>query len=832
MDKSLFKPALLVVAVATSLNSYGQTSSSNQGIQEITITAQRRAETLQDAAIPVDAATGEELTRQGVTDATALTKVSPALTVVSGGGSNNVFFVRGVGNFAVNAYTDSALAFNVDGVFIGRPTATTASFLDLERVEVLKGPQGTLYGRNATAGAINLIPAKPMLGETSGYINAGMGNYDTREFTGALNIPLSDNWAARLSLGTLKNNGYLDDGNYATDDRAFRAQIFGDISDTVDARISLDYSNTEGTGNAPTYLGTYDLAMGQPSGNPNNVEAYNFNAAPAEVSRPFSGPMTAAAKDYFGSLTTSPAFTSPGPQHAPYIDNDYWGITAEVNVDLGFGDLVIIPAYREAEIDVLFNNPGFQAGLNKENHEQLSLETRLSTSTGAVDWIFGAYYFDETVDGLGVFNQHSFVSTQTINESLTESTGIFARGTFNVTDEFRLVGGIRWTDDKKTFDGVSNNFLNLCIRELPVYPGGPEIPNCQGAPVIPVAETVEETLALINPADLPFGPPGIGTGPVPFGQIPHPAAEFGGPPRANMLFINPVVVDSINKESEVTWRAAAEYDITPTSLLYTSYETGYRSGGFNLAVGYEQFAPEFLDAFTIGSKSRFLNNRLQVNSELFFWEYEDQQASHFGVDGNGATAFFTENIGESTIKGLEVDVLFAATDSLRVRANVQYLDNTIDRFSYDQLTPDEAVPVVTGCHSSLSEVTENGGIYRVDCSGQEGRNSPEWSGRIGIDKFFDVGGLAGMLSLDARYRDERWVGYDFTPPQRAESVTTFDASLELGPADSRWSLLAYVRNITDEDIKSLAQIFGGVSNLVSTSYEPPRTYGLRLNVNF
>ncbi len=420
---------------------------------------------------------------------------------------------------------------------------------------------------------------------------------------------------------------------------------------------------------------------------------------------------------------------------------------------------------------MLFNNPGFQAALNRENHEQTSIEARLTTSTGQVDWSLGAYYFDETVEGLAVFNQHSIAATQTINGSDTESTGLFARGTLNVTDQFRLVGGVRWTDDKKVFDGVSNVFLNLCIRELPVFPGGPEIPNCQGVPVIPVGATVEETLSRIDPADLPFGPPGIGTGPVPFGQIPHPAAMFGGPPRANLLFINPVVVDRTINEDEVTWRAAAEYDITPDSLLYTSYETGYRSGGFSLAAGREQFAPEFLDALTIGSKNRFLDNRLQVNAELFFWEYDDQQASHFGVDGNGGTAFFTENIGESSIDGLEIDVLFAATDSLRIRGNVQFLDNSIDRFSYDQLTPDEAVQVVTGCNSALSEVVPNGAIYHVDCSGQEGRNSPDLSWSLGIDKSFEIGGLAGMLSVDARYRDDRWVGFDFTPPQRAESVT-------------------------------------------------------------
>lgn len=148
------------------------------GLNVITVTAQRREETLQDAAIPINAASGEELLLAGVTDATLLNKVAPSLYVVSAGGANAGYFVRGVGNFSNNGYTAPAVAFNVDGVYIGRPSSTVASFLDLNRVEVLKGPQGTLYGRNATGGAINVIPNAPRLGEFGGSASAQYGNHD------------------------------------------------------------------------------------------------------------------------------------------------------------------------------------------------------------------------------------------------------------------------------------------------------------------------------------------------------------------------------------------------------------------------------------------------------------------------------------------------------------------------------------------------------------------------------------------------------------------------------------------------------------------------------
>ena len=828
----------LAIAVATIgacvlvPSTQAQSGGNQPQLEEVTITAQRKVENLQDAAIPVDVALAEELSQLGVTDVTLLGKISPAFTAISGGGSNNVFFIRGVGNFSVNAYTDPAVAFNLDGVYIGRPSATTAVFLDVQRVEVLKGPQGILYGRNATAGAVNVIPNVPVLGETEGHLSAEVGNYGTWGGEAVLNLPLGESWAARLAAGKLENNGYNDDGTDQTDDAAFRAQLLGDFSDSVSVRLAFDYSTTDGTGNGPTFLGNYAFNLGSPSGDPNNVPGYNFIAAPANVSAAHTGALTPAAAAYYGSLLTTPAFTTPAPMLYPFLDNDYWGILAEFNIDLGWGNLVFLPAYRKADIDVVFNNPGFQAAFNQENHEQTSLEARLSTVTGPVDWIFGAYYFDETVDGLASFNQQSLQSTQVIDDSSTRSLAFFANGTFNMTDQWRLVGGLRWTDDKKSFDARADVFLDLCIRDLPIFPGGPEIPNCVGAPVVPAGLTVEDTLAQINPDDLPLGPPGIGTGPVPYGQIPlFPGAP--PPVRSNLLFLNPAVVDRTQKTDEVTYRVALEYDATPENLLYASYATGYRSGGFSITNGREEYDPEFLDALTLGSKNRFMDNRLQLNAEFFYWWYKDMQDSFFGADGNGQTAFYTDNIGKSTIKGFEINALFAATDSTQLRGTVQYLDTKIKEFSFIQQTPDEAVRPVTGCATDLVEVKPDGNaLWNVDCAGQELKNSPKWSVNLGVDQNFDIGSWWATASFDARYRDKRWVGFGYTPPQLADAVTTFDTSLQVGTPDGKWSFFAYVRNITDKDIRSLTQVFGSMSNLVSTVYEPPRTYGIRINYNF
>ncbi|MBB1431197.1 TonB-dependent receptor [Pseudoalteromonas sp. SG43-4] len=837
MNKSYLRSCILTACLAP-LAISAQTAEkttepkADSGIELITVTALRKTESLQDVAVPIDAATGKELSRIGVTDATGLNKISPALNVVSGGGSNTVFFVRGVGNFAVNAYTDAALAFNVDGVFLGRPTATTASFLDVERIEVLKGPQGTLYGRNATAGAINVISTKPELGETFGNISIGAANYGTITASGAVNLPISDDWAARFAIGKTKNDGYNDDGTAATDDTAFRARLFGEFSEDVNLTVTADYSTTKGNGNSPSFEGSYGFPLQGSNNHPKNIPGYNFNPAPDNVSAPHTGPGTPAAVEYYTGQITSPAFTSITPLYDPYIDNEYMGVSAELNVATSLGDLTIIPAYRENTVDVLFNNPAFQAAINQENHQQSSLEARFSTTVGALDLIMGGFYFDEKVDGLASFNQYSLQSTQDIENSSTKSTAFFVHGKYHISDDLRLVGAVRWTKDKKEFKGQADVFLNLCIRDLPAYPGGPEIPNCDGAPVIPVGATVEETIASIDPTDLPEGAPIANRGPVPYGQIPL----FPGAPdnlRANLLFINQTQIDRVQENDEITYRAAIEYDIADSNLLYTSYETGYRSGGFSPTAGREEFLPEYINAWTFGSKNRFLDNYLQINAEAFIWDYEDQQASHFGIDGNGNSAFFTENIGQSSIKGVEVDILYQLTEATRIKGNIQYLKNEIEEFSYLQKTPDEAVNVVTGCDTTVISMTDGEPTYNVNCSGKEGRNSPSLSLTASINHYLEFNnGYSASVSFDARYRDERWVGFDFLPSQRAEDVITLDTSMQLFSANDKWSILAYVRNITDEEIKATSQLFANGGNTMVSTYEKPRTYGITFKYDF
>ena len=782
-----------------------------QVLEEIIVTAQRKAENVQDAAVPINVATADDLNRAGVASTGTLNKIAPALFTTEIGGANAVYFVRGAGNFTANSYTDPVIAFNVDGVYLGKASTTTASFLDIERIEVLKGPQGTLYGRNATAGAVNVIPAKPELGETGGYVRAGYGNYEAWNLSGAFNMPLGEDFAIRLAAATINNDGFNDDGTFAKEDIAFRGQIFGNLTEAIDVRLSVDHSTAEGAGPGGTFSGNYAFVPGTAAGGL-NIANYMFIPAPPDLAAPHTGFHSDAGQAFMTSRVVIPAFDFASPQVYPNMDNEYFGITGEINVDLGFGDLVIIPAYRETDVDNQYSNPGLQAVTTNEAHEQFSIEGRLSTTTGPVDWILGAYYFDESITGKASFNSHTVQSVQTYNTNETESTALFARATWNLQENFRLVGGIRWTDDKKQFDAIAETFLKICSRPPPPFG-----PGCFGGPVIPVGLSVADVIARIPPANLPFGPPALGRGPVPFGAA-------GG-----LLLILPSPVDQSLAEDEITFRVAIEYDVTDSSLLYASFESGYRSGGFSLAFGHETFEPEFMDAYTLGSKNVFLDGRLQLNAEFFYWEYEDQQASYFGLDLRGNPSFFTQNIGASTIWGLDVDFMFAVTESTLLKGTVQHLDNEMDKFRF--AAQNVGIPPVSGC--PFTPGMERGvAVWSIDCSGFQGRNSPKFSANFGIEHSFDLGDFNVRATVDGRYRGKRWIGYDFVPVQRADDIFSADASLTVSAPDDHWYVTGYVRNFTDEEVDIFTPIFPAISNLAATLYEPPRTYGVELGYNF
>ena len=795
----------------------------DSGLNVITVTAQKREETLQDAAIAINAATGDDLIQAGVADASQLNKIAPALYVSAGGGANVGYFVRGVGNFVNNGFTNPAVAFNVDGVYIGRPSSTVASFLDLNRVEVLKGPQGTLYGRNATGGAINVIPNIPEFGRFGGSISGQYGNYDAHELTGVLNVPLGDDVAMRFAATTSERDGYFSDGTGSAKDLALRAQVRAALGDALDVRLSVDYSTQRGTGPGLNVDGAYRFTPFSPAA---TVPNWTFIAAPANVAEPFTDLHAPQTLDFIRNNATAAPLYSPLTGYTyPFRDDEFFGVNAEVNVDLGGVDLVLIPAYRRSELDNQFNGPPFKAAINQDVARQFSLEARLSGDIGPVDWIVGGYWYDENVTGLNSYNQFA---TTTFNDFDYDSKSLaaFARLTLHLSDALRLVGGLRFTDESRSLDALTIATTAVCL--IPAPPGGAQ--SCPQVQTIPVGLTLQDSLRALPAGSFPAASPL--TGPSPYGAFPYGPFGMTGP---QALWVNtPTVIDRSAGDEEITWRAAIEYDFTPDNLLYASFETGFRAGGFNTTFGQEEYEPEFIDAWTIGSKNSFFDNRLQLNLEGFYWKYSGQQLAALGVDGNGNNSFFTRNVGESSVKGAEVDFQALATRNTRIFGGVQYLKARYDSFRYNQVdtspatAPPNFLTPITGC--SYTQVLTPRRSFDIDCSGKPALYSPKWTINLGVEQVVPVDFGEFTASIQGRYRSDRVIGFQQLPTGNTGEDTTIDLSLGFRPYDLGLSITAFVRNLTDEAVKSTYQI--GAGNVSSSAYEPPRTYGLRVGYDF
>ena len=801
-------PALAQTAPADAATS-AEADAPQEGLGDIVVTAQRREESSQKAAVPLSVIDGEALLAAGITQVDRLNLLAPALQVQSSS-TGNLIFLRGVGNFNVVATSDPAVAFNYDGVYVGRPTNSTGVFYDLSRVEVLKGPQGILYGRNATGGAINVLPQQPRLGEFSGYVSATYGNYDTINAEGAINAPLGENGAVRLSLATANHDGYLRDGTQDEDTIAGRFQLKSELTPDLTIRFAMDYAHNGGTGNNVSYFGRFvrNPAVPVTAGPVPGSNYYTFLPTTLD---PREGVYSDASQAYRTSTPFGPFGRLLSPL-SPYpdVDNNFYGANAEINWSTGAGTLTVIPAWRYAKLDYTSSAAAFIFD-NLERIEQYSLEARFAGErVGIFDYTIGGFYFDERIDSntsLTISNTGNYID-QTLT---TESYAAFGRLTANLSDRLRLVGGMRYTHDNKGFDYYALGAVISCQRFTPA-------PNCPAAPFVPL-------FGPTGPTGFPF--PARGGAPIPVFTNPGPPGPAN--PLNYLIIRADTVFDRSLTKSKVTYRGAVEFDVAPRSLLYASYETGYRSGGFSAAAGFETYNPEYITAYTIGMKNRFFGNRLQLNAEAFYWDYSDQQVNFVGLDLNGRTANQTQNVGKSRIKGFEVDGRFLITPTTLLSADVQYLDAKQKRFSY---SAGAGNPPLTGCNVSFNAAATGATPpYTIDCAGFQSYNSPKWTINLAGQQTVPLGDYRIVLSVDTQYKSSQNTGFAYLPQQREESRWTSNAQIQFGPEDERWSLSGFVRNIANNRYFTFSSTHPSAAFL--TAFQTaPRTYGVRAGVKF
>lgn len=802
---------------------------SGRTLETVTVTAQRREESLQDAAVAIEAYDQDQLTRTGMESAQDLGALSPALGITAGGGPLTSLFVRGVGALTVNPLTDAAVAQNVDGVYLGRASgAAGQSLYDLERVELLKGPQGTLYGRNATGGVVNYIPQKPIIGELSGYAQGEVGNFGKVGLQGALNIPVSDSVAIRLSGNSLNRDGYSDDGTNDADSFSLRGQILFEPTEKLSIRFAGDYSENNAKGAGGDLIGVFGNDDGA-------LLDYTPSGVPID-----SGPTSDAANAIRTGVLHTPSFAPFRPIDGDdlFQDISFTGIMAEINYDIEAGTFTFIPAFRESDQDYTFVGPGFAPAKTNEQNEQTSIEARFTTDLdGPLNGIVGAFYIDEEIQTSTVFAQN-FASPIQNYENGGDSWAIFGQATFDVTETFRLNAGIRHTEDSKYVEGISDTFVTFCGGAPAagdfLTPGPPFIANafnhgCAVPGLIPEHPITSDRDAfiqyfvdegLIAPGSVATVP-GMGPPPVYNFLIPGLSAFPNSPAQiAAIVNVGEGALSSELEFGETTYRLGAELDWGDSNLLYAGYERGYRAGGVDLSLAAPTYDSEFIDAYTIGSKNRFFSNTLQVNAEAFLWKYTDQQVTYF-TTLDSASAFPIAN-GDATITGLDIDVIWAVADNTTLYGNVQFLDST-----YDELTLlSDPGRGRFGCASN----GVSGGLETYDCSGQSLLYSPEFGLDLGINQVLNFGTYELSLTADVSHRGEQATSFTFVEETKSDAYTTLNLDATLSPDDASWALSAFVRNVTDERYLLNTNVNNrGLNYAISSA---PQTYGVRLRKSF
>jgi len=716
---------------------WAQSAEKEAQLEEVTVTAQRRAESLQDLSIMVTAIDGAEV-EKWVNRPEELTSFTTQVNVAPSGGMTQIY-IRGVGNLGGTAYAEGAVAFNVDQVYIARPTALDAVFFDLERVEILKGPQGTLYGRNSTGGAINVVTRKPVMGEFGGSVSIDVGDYSLVKASAALNVPLSEKVAARLAVQSIDHDGYLSDGYNDQDMEAARLHVQFEPSDSVSLLLSADYAHRGGQGDnhTPTFRTCGDWCG--PS-EPSNIALQRVG---------FFAPIILVVND----------------DGVGYFDDTFWSVTGDLEADFDIGTLSVIASHRSAEIDSLIY-PSLFRGRILDESEQDSLEIRLAShDNSSVSWVAGAYLYKEDVNGSYAYSHGEALQSQINTPIITnEAYAVFGQATWNVGETTRLITGLRYTEDKKDLGGQQE-----CLT----------------------------------------------------GQL-----CFGGSVQ------NLSESDSWN---DLSYRVGLEWDVAEESMLYATISTAFKSGGFFPASQDATFDPEDLTAYTLGIKSRFSDERVQFNAEVFFWDYEGHQESHVGtacvaVSGDTCVAygnvFLTENVGKSEIKGIDIDTLFLVGDNGQLGFKIGYLDAEATEFVYN--VPATAPP------SSAIECTVIPGspLITVDCSGNSMPRAPEWTARLDYAHQFDLNsGGQVVAQVGSYYSSEYWASISYTPGASQDAFTRSSASLSYYAPEDKWYASLWIDNIEDEPVAAThgTKLFANTS---ATQLRAPRTYGIRFGFDF
>lgn len=767
--KMLGAVCLLVMSGGVPLVQGAESAESASVIEEIVVMARKRAENLQETPISVTAFTTEGLEARNILKVDQVAEASPNVVFeptapLTGSTNNGSIFIRGIGTTEFSLGTEPGVGVYVDDVYMARTIGNVLDVVDVEDVEVLRGPQGTLFGRNSAGGAI-IIRSKRPDEEFSGKVRAGYGTDNTWEVHGSASVPLHETLLSRVSFLHREQDGYVKDITGQED--------FGSKNSWV-ARGTLEWmplSNFTATGRidytrednsaapyvlvdlfeenpfAPgvaTFVALQNLGLGCAAGVAGNtggscVDQYYVR-----------GPHETA----FGYSTDSRFLNDFNKEKFQSRDfTEVWGGSLTLDWDVYDINVKSVTAYRQAEARNPRNpdHTPFQVLEANSDLEQNQLSTELQVSgqllSDRLDWILGYFFMHEEgyqLDSVDLWPVTLFSGGDFENENWA----VFAQGTYSLLDNLDLTVGVRYTEEDKTFRSISDEFLFGRTQVLLAF--RPLVLGIPGS----------------TPADDKI-------------EIP-PIPLFDEP--------SPLTISEVTPHASLAWR------ITDDLMSFASYSKGYKAGGFEqrLALPTAQaptFESEFVDAYELGFKSVIANRTLRLNGSVFYMDYEGIQCAV--VKGIAPT---TINCGSGEILGVEFEGNWVPGPEWLIDFNVGYLDA---QWAKGTLTPEAATV----------GISENNKFAMI----------PEWQTAVGVSYEFGLGSRGTVTPrVDWSYRSEIYKDAPNTEVLRQDGLHLLNVSIVWLSLDEKYEIAVRGRNITDEEyiMTGVMQPDGGFAEAV------------------
>ncbi|MEL6827941.1 MAG: TonB-dependent receptor [Pseudomonadota bacterium] len=808
-------------------------------LDTVTVTATRRATDIQEVPIAVTTVSSEQLDRKGVLDARQLERASSSFkSSTASQADSTVFRIRGVGTTGSNAGFESAVGVFIDGVYLSRPAQAVNNLFDIEQIEVLRGPQGTLFGRNTSAGAINIRTKQPNTSAFEAFGNASYGNYNFVSLQGAINVPIvEDSLGLRLSVSSQDRDAFVDSTNAGVEshDRnqsSIRGQLLWEGHEDLSIRLIVDYSDIDeqccgGFVIQETPLATPGIVAGFPG------TAFEFVGLPANGGVSAVGESAVEDKIYNGGNFST--------------DGDQIGYSAELKWDLGFGELTYLPAYREYSANS-FNDADFVAldvfsvdqsyDIESTTHE---LRLQGTAFDDRLDWLVGGFYSDETIERTAFFTGGSdylqyigasLVANPMIGTSLGPnpllifSNGVDAGGNFGSND---------YTQESESLSVFTHNIISLTDK-LELTVGARYVEESKTGSFLRSSESPLNESACFNTITNPLfaNPPFDAQLPIAVGLVCFPyfsPADLPGSGAAGLL-PTPATYSQDFDDDELVYTVKLGYELNENVNTYAAFTHGFKSGGLNLdataaVLGNDpSFDSEKVDSFELGVKSKLFNGRARANIALFHMDIEDFQLLEFtGIN------FSTFNVPKAESTGIEFELDAGLTDDLSISTAITYADAKYPDDCADGLAADSSAGIVAQvnnlCGASLTNAPELTGVLGATYERQLSNDG--WS-------LFATGGL--------RYESDRRTSTQPSDPSSGApaafdvqpSNTKYDARIGFVSPDQSLTFELWGLNLSDERTRSisLGVPFRGLGPLGArlTFIEEPRTYGATIRKSF